>query len=295
MDNRLHIIIPFYNAAATIERTLLSLSLISRPNRDAVTVIGIDDGSTDESASAFERAVGDIAGLDYRLIRKQNGGSGSARNAGLETFTEGWVIFLDADDELQFDPVPFFRQAEGYTSLAFTVRFWKKGKPRGKLQPVLVTPGRFLDIFTSRNPFQPSNILFRRECLDSFFDSRFLYLEDWPFWIGNPRIFERMQVFRNVTSARIHSHGSNKTSDRIRHGTYRTIVAETLLAELGGKLTPKQRRNLLIQSRIGLIQQGKKIHLRTFLEIPCNAVLYLKLVAYFLLGDQMAKIDLYGK
>lgn len=295
MDNRLYIIIPFYNAAATIERTLLSLSLISRPNRNAVTVIGIDDGSTDESASVFERAVGDIAGLDYRLIRKQNGGSGSARNAGLETFTEGWVFFLDADDELQFDPVPFVRQAEGYTSLGFTVRFWKKGKPRGMLRPVLVTPVRLLDIFTSRNPFQPSNILFRRECLDSFFASRFLYLEDWPFWISNPRIFERMQVFRAVTSARIHSHGSNKTSDRIRHGTYRTVVAETLLAELGGKLTPKQRRNLLIQSRIGMIQQGRKIPLRTFLEIPCNTVLYLKLIAYFLLGDHMAKIDLYGK
>ena len=295
MENHLYIIIPFYNATATIERTLLSLSLISQPNRGAVSVIGIDDGSTDESASVFEQAVWNIDGLDYRLIRKQNGGSGSARNAGLETFNEGWVFFLDADDELQFDPVPFVTQAEGYTSLGFTVRFWKKGRPRGMLRPVLVTPGAFLDIFTSRNPFQPSNILFRRECLDSFFVSQFLYLEDWPFWISNPRIFERMLVFRDVTSARIHSHGSNKTSDRIKHGTYRAVVAETLMAKLGDKLTPKQRRNLLIQSRIGLIQQGRKIPLRTFLEIPCDAILYLKLVAYFLLGEQIAKIDLYGK
>jgi glycosyltransferase involved in cell wall biosynthesis len=295
MDNHLYIIIPFYNAVATIERTLRSLSVISFPNRDAVTVIGIDDGSSDESASVFERVVRTIDGIRHTLIRKKNGGSGSARNAGLETFTEGWVFFLDADDELQFDPVPFMNNAAGYTSLAFTVRFWKKGKPRGMLRPVPVTSEVFLDIFTSRNPFQPSNLLFRRECLDSLFDPRFLYLEDWPFWINNPRIFDRMQAFRDVTSARIHSHGSNKTSDRIRHGTYRMVVAETLLAELGRKLTPKQRRNLLIQSRIGLIQQGRTIPLRTFLEVPCNALLYGKLIVYFLLGDHLAKIDLYGK
>lgn len=295
MDDHLYIIIPFYNSVATIERTLLSLSVISFPNRAAVTVIGIDDGSTDESASVFERVVRNIDGIRHTLIRKENGGSGSARNAGLETFTEGWVFFLDADDELQFDPVPFANSAAGKTSLAFTVRFWKKDKPRGMLRPVRITPGRFLDVFTSRNPFQPSSILFRRECLDSLFEPRFLYLEDWPFWINNPRIFDRMRLNRDVTSARIHSHGSNKTSDRIRHGTYRALVAETLLADLRDKLTPKQRRNLLIQSRIGMIQQDKKIPLRTFLEVPCSAALYGKLIVYFLLGDNLAKIDLYGK
>ncbi len=185
--------------------------------------------------------------------------------------------------------------AAGYTSLAFTVQFWKKDKPRGNLRPVLITPGKFLDIFTSRNPFQPSNLLFRRECLDSLFDPRFLYLEDWPFWINNPRIFDRMQVNCDVISAWIHSHGLNKTSDRIRNGTYRRLVAETLLTDLQGNLTSKQRRNLLIQSRIGMIQQGRKIPLRTFLDVPCNAVLYGKLIVYFLLGEYLAKIDLYGK
>jgi glycosyltransferase involved in cell wall biosynthesis len=295
MDDRLYIIIPFYNAVVTIERTLRSLAVISVPNRHAVTVIGIDDGSTDESAELFERTVRTIAGIRHTLIRKRNGGSGSARNAGLETITGGWVFFLDADDELQFDPVPYMNGAAGYTCLAFTIRFWKRDKPRGKLRPVLITPGKFLDVFTSRNPFQPSNLLFRRECLDSLFDPRFLFLEDWPFWINNPRVFERMQVFRKVMSARVHSHGLNKTSDRVKHGTYRTLVAETLLAERGDALTPRQRQNLRIQSSIGLIQQGKKIPLRTFFEVPCSASLYGKLIVYYLLGDLMAKIDLYGK
>jgi glycosyltransferase involved in cell wall biosynthesis len=295
MDNHLYIIIPFYNAVATIERTLRSLSVISFPNRDAVTVIGIDDGSSDESAAVFERVVRTIDGIRHTLIRKKNGGSGSARNAGLETFTEGWVFFLDADDELQFDPVPFMNNAAGYTSLAFTVRFWKNGKPRGMLRPVPITPEGFLDIFTSRNPFQPSNLLFRRDCLDTLFDLRFLFLEDWPFWINNPRIFNRMQVFHDITSARVHAHSSNKTSDRVRNGVYRTLLAETLLAERADKMTPKQRRNLLIQSRIGMIQQDKKISFRTFLEVPCSAILYCKLIVYFLLGKHLAKIDLYGK
>ena len=295
MDNRLYIIIPFYNAVATIGRTLHSLSAISPLNRDAVTIIGIDDGSTDESASLFESTLKNIAGIRHTLIQKQNGGSGSARNAGLETFAEGWVFFLDADDELQFDPVLFMNKAAGYTSLAFTVRFWKQGKPRGSLRPVPVTRSNLLDIFTSRNPFQPSNLLFRRECLDSFFDPELQYLEDWPFWINNPRIFERMKVFGNVTSAGIHIHEANKTSEYIRRGKYRTIVAETLLAKHKDMLTRKQRHNLMIQSSIGMLEQGKKIPFRTFLKIPCSAVLYLKLIFYALPGDNLAKIDVYGK
>ncbi len=295
MENHLSIIIPFYNAAATIERTLLSLSLISVPNRNAVTVIGIDDGSTDQSAQIFEGAMRRIAGINHKLIRKQNGGSGSARNEGMKSFPGGWVFFLDADDELQFDPVPFITGVTGYSSLAFTVRFYKNDKPRGRLRPVLVTLKNHLDILTARNPFQPSNLIFRRDHLDSLFDPLVVYLEDWLFWFRNPRIFERMKVFRNVTSAKIHAHGSNKTSDRVRNGTYRVAVAKKFLVELGDILTLKQRHNLIIQSRIGLIQQGRRIPAGTFLQIPCNAVLYLKLIVYFILGDYFAKIDLYGK
>ena len=104
-----------------------------------------------------------------------------------------------------------------------------------------------------------------------------------------------MKVFRDVTSARIHSHGSNKTSDRVRHGTYRALVAEALLDKLRDDLTLKQHNNLLIESRIGMIQQGRRVPLRIFLKIPCNPVLYLKLTVYFILGDHLAKIDLYGK
>ncbi len=295
MENHLYIIVPFYNAAATIERTLLSLSLISVPNRNTVTVIGIDDGSADQSDLIFKAAMGKIAGINHNLIRKQNGGSGSARNEGMKSFSGGWVFFLDADDELQFDPVPFVTGVTGYSSLAFTVRLFKNGKPRGRLRPVLVTLKNHLDILTARNPFQPSNLIFRREHLDSLFDPLFLYLEDWLFWFKNPRIFERMKVLRNVSSAKIHAHGSNKTSDRVRNGTYRVAVAEKILAELGDLLSLKQRNNLILQSRIGLIQQGRRIPVGTFLKIPCNAVLYLKLFVYFILGDYLAKIDLYGK
>src|SRR5512143_1573200 len=106
MRDRLYIVIPFYNAAATVERTVMSLERISPDHRSLLKVVAVDDGSTDSGPRIFEHSIAKVEGIEYELIRKTNGGSGSARNKALATFKEGWTLFLDADDELNIDPFP---------------------------------------------------------------------------------------------------------------------------------------------------------------------------------------------
>lgn len=87
------IIIPAWNAEATIEETLSSAARQTYRN---VEIIIVDDGSTDrtaEIAEAFCRS-----DPRARLIRQANAGVAAARNSGIAQSGGDWIAPLDADD-----------------------------------------------------------------------------------------------------------------------------------------------------------------------------------------------------
>jgi glycosyltransferase involved in cell wall biosynthesis len=90
---RLSVVIPAYNAAKFIAEALVSV--FSQKNAPPFEVIVVDDGSRDETAAIVERNFPAV-----RLVRKTNGGPGSARNRGVEEARGEIVIFLDADDRM---------------------------------------------------------------------------------------------------------------------------------------------------------------------------------------------------
>jgi glycosyltransferase involved in cell wall biosynthesis len=91
----LSIIIPFYNSASTIKKTIESA--VSLGN---VEIICVDDGSTD-NASSFLNSI-NKGFSQYKLIKlDMNHGVSHARNIGLTNVTRTWVTFLDADDQIQ--------------------------------------------------------------------------------------------------------------------------------------------------------------------------------------------------
>lgn len=90
------VIIPAYNAAATIARALQSVTAQTLKPRQ---VIVIDDGSGDgtvETARALRSA---MHGIDLIVDSQPNRGAGSARNRGIAQASGTWLAFLDADDE----------------------------------------------------------------------------------------------------------------------------------------------------------------------------------------------------
>jgi glycosyltransferase involved in cell wall biosynthesis len=276
----LRIITPFYNAAETLERTVVSLGVIEAANRKRTTVIGVDDGSTDQSASIFERTISKIEGIEHALIRKTNGGSGSARNIALNTFTAGWCLFLDADDELLADPFPVLDQNEGRSSLLFAVAYCRKGGSSRVVRPVTFGLGSVPAIFTALNPLQTLSIIFERSLLSNLFDEGLLYLEDWHFWAVNPGLFANCVRYPRICLGRVHISGRNKTSDQYQNGAYRIRAAEQIADYWGGQLGNKETNNLSIQRTIGNIQMGRRKGYGAFLRIPASLSLYLKLVVY---------------
>lgn len=91
---RFSIILPCFNAEATIGQTLAGLIAQSFQNWEAIC---IDDGSTDATAALIQ----DIAKTDARihLVRHAEKGPSAARNTGVAQHAHGDLIaFCDADD-----------------------------------------------------------------------------------------------------------------------------------------------------------------------------------------------------
>lgn len=93
VEPKFSIIIPVYNAEATITRTINTLKELDYPNFE---VLIVNDGSTDKT----EGIISNIISEDerFRLLSKENGGPGLARNYGIEHVKGDYLLFFDADD-----------------------------------------------------------------------------------------------------------------------------------------------------------------------------------------------------
>lgn len=89
----LSIIIPVYNAAASIERTLQSCR---DQTSDNIEIIIVNDGSTDNTTSIIENSIKHDP--NFILINQSNGGVSSARNLGIAKSNGRYISFLDSDD-----------------------------------------------------------------------------------------------------------------------------------------------------------------------------------------------------
>ena len=120
-----------------------------------VSVIVVDDGSTDDSRSVIESFGGRII-----PVFKENGGQASAFNAGLDHSQGDIVIFLDADDMLA--PTAAARVAAAFAGQPGLARLHYRvavvdeaGRPTGTLKPAphIRLPAGDLRSATVRFPF----------------------------------------------------------------------------------------------------------------------------------------------
>ena len=86
------VVIPFYNGRWCIERALQSVALQTiLPNE----VIVVDDGSRKDEY-LFLKKIQPL--YKFKLLTKENGGQGSARNLGVKNSNTRYICFLDQDD-----------------------------------------------------------------------------------------------------------------------------------------------------------------------------------------------------
>ena len=97
MENPLiSVIVPAYNIAPYLEKSIASICAQSYKNLEIVIV---DDGSSDDTLFVARR----LAEQDCRIrvIAKENGGVSSARLRGAAEATGEWIGFVDGDDYIE--------------------------------------------------------------------------------------------------------------------------------------------------------------------------------------------------
>ena len=90
------VIIPVYNIPDCLERCVASVCAQTWKNLE---ILLVDDGSTDGTGALCDS----LAQRDgrIRVFHKQNGGSSSARNMGIENAGGEWLGFVDSDDFIE--------------------------------------------------------------------------------------------------------------------------------------------------------------------------------------------------
>ena len=181
------IVIPAYNAAGFISRTLDTVRTQTFAEHETIVV---DDGSTDGTDGVVQAYLTRHA-MHGRVVRQENRGIAAARNAGMRAANGTYVALLDHDDLWYPDKLAavmavFERHPdtdlvchdENITREGRVVRVSRRRLPRGNLYEALLFGG---------NRLSPSATTVRRDAALALggFDERpeYLTVEDYDFWL----------------------------------------------------------------------------------------------------------------
>lgn len=100
-DISFSVVVPAYNKEKYISRTINS---VLNQSYHSFELIIVDDGSTDGTMNAINA----FSDKRIQVIREKNSGPSFARNTGISACHNGWIVFLDADDEMLPDNLSTF-------------------------------------------------------------------------------------------------------------------------------------------------------------------------------------------
>ncbi len=218
------IVVPAYNSAATLAKTLTSL--LSQ-TYGSYEIIVVDDGSTDQTQEILEGFAGTPR---IRVVRQKNRGLAGARNSGIAAACGKIIGFCDADDLWEpsklADHAAHLQQNSkvglSYSGSALIDDF---GQPLGQAQRPKLNNISSAHIF-KRNPIgNGSSLVARREVFeqiayrpehetsrDWYFDETFRQSEDIECWLrialttnwtfeGIPGLLTKYRISSNGLSA----------------------------------------------------------------------------------------------
>ncbi len=177
------VVIPAYNAEATLTETLSSLLAQTFTDFEALV---IDDGSSDRTTEV----AGGTGDPRVRVVSIPNGGVARARNHAISEAQGGLIAFLDSDDlweprKLELQVAAFERRPEAGWCVTGGVRVDERSKEIGPL-PLLAPDDvcRTLLLHSMTVGHLSSGVV-RKALLDQVggFDPRFSQCADWDLWL----------------------------------------------------------------------------------------------------------------
>ena len=173
------VIIPCYNAASTIQRTLFALT---QQTFDDFEAIIINDGSEDLGPQIVKKFTSDDP--RFKLINfTQNQGLSNARNIGLDYSSGKYICFLDSDDWWPSNKLEVFKKHfnKGYDFLfSDYTRVYENTKK--EIYVKVKKEIKYEDLLMF-NPIPLSSVSFDSKKLGMIKFRDIKLSEDWIFWL----------------------------------------------------------------------------------------------------------------
>ena len=205
MNPTVSIIVPVYNAKATISRCIESI--INQEYRDFELLL-IDDGSIDSSGTICDRYAAEDSRI--RLIHKENTGVSETRNMALDLACGTYLQFLDSDDWITPNATRLFvEEAERYHCDMVISDFYrvvgKRVAHKGDIDDDCVLTQEEFSAHMLQNPADFYygvlwNKLYRRDIVEKYhlrMNPQISWCEDFMFnleYIRHAEVFYALQV-----------------------------------------------------------------------------------------------------
>lgn len=287
------VVIPAYNAEATLPETLASA--VAQRGVDFEVVV-VDDGSQDGTADVVSSL-----GAPVRLVRQANAGVGAARNKALTAVRGEWVAFLDADD--LWAPDKLQRQLEalrrsGSAGLCYTgVRLVDGAGQEYTSAERWARPGprpegwAFRSLLLQDNPICNSSVLVSRHLLSRVgpFSCDAAMSEDYDMWLRVAWLAPLRYLTEPLTSYRVLTDSYYRADPR--RARLRALAAVDAAVARVGLDRPKDRRalrrrraDILFGLAYELERRGERVeaarwYLRALRQWPADPRVALQLAA----------------
>ncbi|MBF2018259.1 MAG: glycosyltransferase [Rivularia sp. T60_A2020_040] len=193
------VIIPAYNAAKTIQETVMSVLNQSFSNLELIV---INDGSQDSTLEVLST----IKDSRLQVFSYENAGVCMARNRGIERASGEFISFLDADDiwtpdKLEAQLTALEKNPQAGVAYSWVDYIDEYGNFFHPGNPITINGSAYEKMLVQNILENGSNPLIRREALTEVggFDPSLTLAEDWDMWL---RLSERYD-FVTVPSVQI--------------------------------------------------------------------------------------------
>lgn len=245
MENKpkVSVIIPCYNASATIRETLKSIK--EQTFKDYEVII-VNDGSTDDTDNILTSYAEQLNGL-LKIITQTNQGQTVAKNVGIRNSKGQFIAFLDSDDLWAPEKLEYqlaYMESRPHVGLCYTegILINEKGDKIGKVNCLPSYRGNCFDKLLIKNDIVASSVMIKREILDrvGLFDEDFKACENWDMWIRISKVSQIEYIDRPLTYYRVHLKNMSKNMDKMY--VYRLKIIDK-------HLPTKNRDPLILEKR----------------------------------------------
>lgn len=282
---RFSIVIPTYNRALFVGRTIQSVMNQSFENWELIVV---DDGSTDDT----KRVVSTFNDKRIRYQYQENAERSAARNRGITMAKGQWICFLDSDDEFMNNHLQvldtFISENQLAPSIISSGMLAKNQQKTSERVPLDLTKNTLTEI--GEKFLLPSQVCVHRSILPNEpFDVRFRLWEDTHLWLRIAAVHPIYQTNVITTIQHIHPEGTVvQGMKKVRLTEVRQYIAA--IQDLRGNYTALFERKLPAnyltnytdsKYRMYLYQARQNKQLRISLQIGWKAICH-KPSGYFL-------------